>query len=116
MVSNSVLTVDIVDYEEKTILSRRRSVIFIFFLGVIFLCLLFLLRIDMDKKHGMVGHEAWIVKGVTPIFVEHVGMVMSNIADADVTHTKDIRYHQRDPSLLLAALYGTYWNRPVHYM
>nr|AWQ60321.1 wsv136 [Shrimp white spot syndrome virus]AWQ61145.1 wsv136 [Shrimp white spot syndrome virus] len=56
--------------EEKNVLSNRRAVILIFFIGVVILSLLFLIRLDIDIKYGNVGERATIVKKTSPIFKE----------------------------------------------
>ena len=104
------------DNEEKLILSRRRAVVFIFFVGVVVLALLFLIRIDVDIKHGQIGEYANMVEKTTPILEEPVSIAVNGV---DNVTNKTEEYHamrtavhenQRDPRTLLSSLFGSLYN------
>ncbi|AAK77749.1 ORF80 [White spot syndrome virus] len=105
--------------EEKNVLSNRRAVILIFFIGVVILSLLFLIRLDIDIKYGNVGERATIVKKTSPIFKEPIQTAInfnnkkiSHIEDggeeSDVIASRTVSSLQRDPRVLLTSSFGLY--------
>lgn len=105
------------DNEEKCILSRRRAVIFIFLEGVVVLALLFIIRIDVDIKHGRIGGYANVVERTTPILEAPVSTALNGV---DKNNTKTEEYHplrtavretQRDPRILLSSMFGSQYTR-----
>lgn len=102
--------------EERFILSRRRAVIFIIFMGLVVLSLIFLIRMDVDIKHSsMIGERASVVEKITPVLPGPVTMAVNGDAAAILNGGEaarmTIQNNQRDPRLLLAALFGSLYNR-----
>lgn len=105
------------DNEERFILSRRRVVIFIFFVGLVVLALIFLIRIDVDIKQGQIGEKAHIIEKVTPVLPEPVDTAINGVIskiNKGQAVTAAVQENQRDPTMLLSALFGSLYNRPIH--
>ena len=103
--------------EERFVLSSRRAAIFIFFVGVIVLALLYLIRLDVDIKHGRIGERANIIEKTTPIFEDPVNTAINGVNNKEkmgnVYHPKRTatRELQRDPRSLLSSLFGSVYGR-----
>ena len=106
-----------VDNEEDTFtLSRRRAAALIFFVGVVVLSLLFLIRLDVDIKRGQIGERANIIEKTTPVFEDPVYTAINGVNQRLITndaekenlyHPKRVaaHEHQRDPRLLSISLF-----------
>ena len=103
-------TSKIYDEEERFVLSSRRAAIFIFFVGVVVLALLYLIRLDVDIKHGRIGERANIVEKTTPIFEDPVNTAVNGVNEEHPNRTA-VQEHQRDPRLLLSSLFGSMYGR-----
>ena len=101
--------------EERFVLSRRRAAVFIFFVGVVVLSLIFLIRMDIDLNHNNLGERASIINKVTPILPGPVITAVDGITAASSNGSEAarniIQNNQRDPRLLLSALFGSLYNR-----
>lgn len=108
---NSRLVVPLDEREEKFILSRRRAIIFVFFVGMVMLSLLFLIRLDVDIKHDMIGERANLIKKITPVFREPVAVAINGVSDESSLTSEIVQANQRDPRLLLGSMFGSFYNR-----
>nr|BDT62705.1 MAG: wsv136-like protein [Metapenaeus ensis nimavirus]GBG35447.1 wsv136-like protein [Metapenaeus ensis nimavirus] len=123
-----LISFDIDDNEEKFTLSRRRAAIFLFFVGVTILTLLFIIRIDVDIKHGRIGERANIVERTTPLLQEPVDAALNGFSgpasalqpegaanEDDTGHYYPrrvaVQENQRDPRMLLSSLFGSLYGR-----
>ena len=109
---NSRLVAPLDEREEKFILSRRRAVFFVFFVGVVMLSLLFLIRLDIDIKHDQIGERANLIKKTTPIFKEPVAVAINGVSDDTSLNSEVVQTNQRDPRLLMGSMFGSLYNRP----
>lgn len=108
---NSRLVIPLDEREEKFILSRRRAVIFVFFVGVVMLSLLFLIRLDIDIKHDRIRERANLIKKITPVFREPVAVAINGVSDESSLPLEIVQTNQRDPRLLLGSMFGSLYNR-----
>lgn len=101
--------------EERFVLSRRRAVVLVFFVGIVVLSLIFLIRIDIDSKHNTLGERASVISKVTPILPGPVNTAVDGASAASLNGSEAVRNaiqnNQRDPRLLLSALFGSLYNR-----
>nr|BDT62977.1 MAG: wsv136-like protein [Trachysalambria curvirostris nimavirus] len=116
---------DIEDNEERFVLSRRRAAILIFFVGVIVLALLFIIRLDIDIKHGHIGERGNIIERVTPLLRGPVNTALNGVDGRSAlshpgTASEYEEYcprrvavlkNQRDPRMLLSSLLGSPYGR-----
>ena len=105
--------------EDTFTLSRRQAAVLIFFVGVVVLSLLFLIRLDVDIKRGQIGERANIIEKTTPVFEDPVytainGVNQPNDAEKEnLYHPKRVAAHEhkRDHRLLLSSLFGSMYGR-----
>lgn len=98
---------ELVDFEERAILSRRRAVVFIFLMGMVVLVLLFLIRVDVHTKSRHINTHMRLVEKTSPVFVGPVKMALNTGKDDVGTRiSSEIIYYQRHPKELLGRLFG----------
>ena len=64
------------DYVERVVLSRRRAVIFIFFIGLLVVTLMFFIRIDIDAENNCLGTTMRLVEKTSPVFLSTIKTVL----------------------------------------
>ena len=98
-------------FEERAILSRRRAVIFIFFIGLLVVMLMFLIRIDIENNQ--LGMTMRVVEKTSPVFLGTIKTALAN--DKEITEEEmsgdrgnesTAYYFQRHPRELLKRLFG----------
>nr|BDU62152.1 wsv136-like protein [Chionoecetes opilio bacilliform virus]GAV93169.1 hypothetical protein SCV_045 [Chionoecetes opilio bacilliform virus] len=103
------------DKEERYVLSRRRAVFFVFLVGLVMLSLMFLLRMDVDINHNALGEQSNIVEKVTPVLPGPVATAIdgspTDDAEERLAVSGAVQRNQQDPSLLVASLLGSLYNR-----
>ena len=90
------------DFEERVVLSRRRAVIFILFIGLIVVEIMFFIRIDIYKR---LGTTMRLVEKTSPIFLDTVKTVLEDITENPI-RDEEASYFQRHPRELLNRLFG----------
>ena len=66
------------DFAERVVLSRRRAVIFIFYIGLLVIVLMFFIRIDVDAQNNRLGKTMRLVERTSPVFLGTVKTVLTN--------------------------------------
>lgn len=112
------------DFEERVVLSRRRAVIFIFFIGLLVVTLMFFIRIDIDAENNRLGTTMRLVEKTSPVFLSTVKTVLADGRGAAVEEEEvqeggerpmragdggsesEASYFQRHPRELLKRLFG----------
>lgn len=109
------------DFEERAILSRRRAVIFIFFIGLLVVTLMFFIRIDIDAENNRLGTTMRLVEKTSPVFLGTVKTVLADgkgvAEEEEEVQERPMRagddgsesvasYFQRHPRELLKRLFG----------
>ena len=62
------------DFAERVVLSRRRAVIFIFYIGLLVIVLMFFIRIGVDAQNNRLR----LVERTSPVFLGTVKTVLTN--------------------------------------
>lgn len=94
--------------EERT-LSRRRAIVLIFLVGFVVLSLIFLIRMG---QHSRIGEQANIVERLTPIMAGPVAAAVNgDTREGGEAARLAVQDNQRDPRLLLSALFGSLYSR-----
>ena len=107
------------DFAERAILSRRRAVIFIFFIGLLVVTLMFFIRIDIDANNNCLGTTMRLVEKTSPVFLSTVRTVLAYEKEEEVpgngerkirareeSSERSASYFQRHPTELLKKLFG----------
>lgn len=80
--------------------------IFIFFVGVVVLALMFLIRVDIDTKAGGRSRVMRMVEATSPVFIGPVRAALDSGKEGPTTENKEYFYHQGHPKELLGRLFG----------
>lgn len=113
------------DFEERAVLFKRRAVIFIFFIGLLVVMLMFLIRIDIDAENNRLGTAMRLVEKTSPVFLGTVKTVLADgkgVAEEEEVDFQEggerplragdedsesvASYFQRHPNELLKRLFG----------
>ena len=92
------------DFEERTVLSRKRAVIFIYFIGLLVVTLMFFIRIDIENNR--LGTTMRLVEKTSPVFLDTVKTVLAGAAERPMRTESAASYLQKHPRELLKRLFG----------
>lgn len=105
------------EFEERAVLSRRRAVIFIFFIGLLIVALMFFIRIDIDAENNRLETTMRLVEKTSPVFLGTIKTVLAEVKGVaeeeespmrtgDKSNESTASYFQRHPKELLKRLFG----------
>lgn len=107
------------DFVERAVLSRRRAVIFIFFIGLLVVTLMFFIRIDIDAENNCLGTTMRLVERTSPVFLSTIKTILAYEKEEEIrgngerpkrlgdkNNESEASYLQRHPRDLLKKLFG----------